>query len=103
MGVSPDEGPELHDRDESTQIVNLSILIITVDHAREVEQLSTLRLNKNVIQVFSAKCKVLMMTKETSSEQIFPLCHNICCITFCLFVYCIVVFATSCGSVPASI
>lgn len=43
MCESPLQGPELHDRDESTQVVNFCLLVFFIYHSRKIEQLSTLQ------------------------------------------------------------
>ena len=42
MGLSPLEGPKLHDRDETPQVVHLCFLVVPVNHSWQVEQLGSL-------------------------------------------------------------
>ena len=45
VGGAPLQGPELHHRDEPTQVVHLHTLVLVVHQARQVEQLGTLQVN----------------------------------------------------------
>ena len=48
MGVAPHERPELHDADEAIEVQHFGARILPVRHAREVEQLGSLRAMRRV-------------------------------------------------------
>ena len=43
VGRAPGQGSELHDRDKTAEVMDLSLLVFIMHHAREVEELSSLR------------------------------------------------------------